>query len=47
MMIWFEDDYVETVERAFSENPTADVVVFNLKEKVPTKLITKKQKSDI
>lgn len=41
----YEDDYVETVERAFSENPNADVVVFNLKEKVPTrKLITKKSK---
>lgn len=41
----YEDDYVEAVERAFSENPNADVVVFNLKEKVPTrKLITKKSK---
>ncbi len=41
----YEDDYVETVERAFLENPNADVVVFNLKEKVPTrKLITKKSK---
>jgi glycosyltransferase involved in cell wall biosynthesis len=39
----YEDNYAETVEKAFSENPQADVLVFNLIEKVPTrKLITKK-----
>lgn len=39
----YDADYVETVKRAFLETPDADVVVFNLREKVPTrKLITKK-----
>lgn len=41
----YEDNYTEIIEKAFSENPQADVLVFNLIEKVPTrKLITKKTK---
>lgn len=41
----YEDNYAETVENAFAENPQADVLVFNLIENVPTrKLITKKTK---
>lgn len=39
----YDEDYVQTVKQAFLENPDADVVVFNLREKVPTRrLITKK-----
>lgn len=39
----YDDDYAETVNQVFLENPDADVVIFNLREKVPTrKLITKK-----
>lgn len=39
----YEDNYIETIEKAFRENPDADVIVFNLKEKILTrKLITKK-----
>ncbi|MDE5994463.1 MAG: glycosyltransferase family 2 protein [Oscillospiraceae bacterium] len=41
----YEDNYADIVEKAFSTNPTADVIVFNLKEKETTrKLITKKTK---
>lgn len=41
----YEDDYVQTIEHAFQENPHADVIVFNLKEKVVTrKVITKQTK---
>lgn len=41
----YDDNYVEIVERAFYENPDADVIVFNLKEQIPTrKLITKKSR---
>ena len=41
----YVDNYAEIVERAFFDNPCADVLVFNLKEKIPTrKLITKKSK---
>lgn len=41
----YEDNYNEIIEKAFSENPQADVLVFNLIEKIPTrKLITKKTK---
>ena len=28
----YEDDYVEKVEKAFSEHPKADVIIFNVKE---------------
>ena len=39
------DDYVETVETAFKENPKADVIVFNLiEEKVSRYIIPKKKK---
>lgn len=41
----YEDNYAEIIEKAFIENPNADVIVFNLKEKVPTrKRITKRTK---
>ena len=41
----YEDNYVEIIQRAFNENPEADVIVFNLKEAVKTrKLITKKER---
>lgn len=40
----YEDNYAETILKAFSENPKADVIVFNLREKVATrKIITKKE----
>lgn len=39
----YDDNYVETVEKSFFDNPNADVIVFNLREKVVTrKIITKK-----
>lgn len=38
----YEDDYVETVLKAFEENPKADVIVFNLIEPVPTRFIIQK-----
>lgn len=41
----YEDNYVEMMEKAFMDFPGADVIVFNLKEKVPTrKVITKPTK---
>lgn len=41
----YEDNYVEIIENAFYENPNADVIVFNLKEKVVTRrIITKKMR---
>lgn len=41
----YEENYVNIVENAFRENPGADVIVFNLREKTTTrKLITKKSK---
>lgn len=41
----YEDNYVEVIENAFRGNPDADVLVFNLREKVVTrKLIKKKSK---
>lgn len=33
----YEDNYVEIVENAFSNNPHADVIVFNLREEVVTR----------
>lgn len=33
----YEDNYVEMIEKAFIDFPCADVIVFNLKEKVPTR----------
>lgn len=41
----YVDNYAKIIEKAFYDNPYADVIVFNLKEKVVTrKLITKKSK---
>lgn len=41
----YEDNHAEIIENAFRDNPYADVIVFNLKEKVVTrKLIMKKSK---
>lgn len=41
----YEDGYAEIVEKAFKDFPHADVIVFNLKEKIPTrKIITKPAK---
>lgn len=41
----YEDNYAYVVEKAFLDNPTADVIVFNLKEKeVTRRIITKKSK---
>lgn len=38
----YDDNYEETIKQAFLANPDADVVVFNLREKMPTrKLITR------
>ncbi len=39
-MVYF-DDYVSTVERAFDEHPEADVILFNIREPVPTRYIIK------
>lgn len=38
----YEDDYVEKVENIFRDLKDADVVIFNLKEKNPTRFIIKK-----
>lgn len=39
----YEDNYVETVIKAFEENTEADIIVFNLREKESSrKIITKK-----
>lgn len=38
----FIDGYVEVVEKAFFDNPKADVIIFNIKEKEPTRYINKK-----
>jgi glycosyltransferase involved in cell wall biosynthesis len=42
----FDDDYVDTLERVFHEHPEADVLLFNLHEKIITQPIIKK-KSEI
>lgn len=39
----YEDNYVEIIENAFRENPYADVIVFNLREKVVTRKLIKKR----
>ncbi len=36
------DGYVETVLRAFEEHPDADVIIFNLIEKTPTRAVIQK-----
>lgn len=35
------DNYIETVEKAFIDHPDADVIAFNLAEKIPTRYIIK------
>lgn len=37
------DGYQGLVERAFSENPDADLIIFNLEEEKPTRFITQKK----
>lgn len=37
----YADNYPQLVEQAFSEHPEADVIIFNLKEEVPTRFIIK------
>lgn len=39
----YADNYVEIIERAFDESPDADVIIFNLIEKVPTRKVIKKK----
>ncbi len=39
----YVDDYPEIITKAFTENPFADVIVFNLYEKVPTRKMIKKK----
>lgn len=39
----YKDNYVEIVEKAFNENPKADVLIFNLIEKNPRRYIIKKK----
>lgn len=38
----YEDGYAEVIEKAFNDFPRADVIAFNLKEKVPTRKIISK-----
>lgn len=38
----YEDGYAEIIEKAFNDFPRADVIVFNLKEKVPTRKVISK-----
>lgn len=38
----FFDNYVNTVEKAFNDNPKADVIIFNIKENVVIRYINKK-----
>lgn len=38
----YEEGYVEVIEKAFNDFPHADVIVFNLKEKVPMRKIISK-----
>lgn len=30
----YEDNYKDIVEKAFNDNPSADIIVFNLREKI-------------
>ena len=43
----YEDNYVEIIEQAFNESPDADVIVFNLREKTPTRKIIEKKSREI
>lgn len=39
----YEDGYPEIVEKAFQENPDADIIIFNLKKRIPRgRTVTKK-----
>ncbi|CCY05110.1 putative uncharacterized protein [Eggerthella sp. CAG:1427] len=40
----FVDGYSEIVEKSFSRNPNADVIIFNIKESTPTRTVTKREK---
>lgn len=41
----YEDNYKDIVEKAFNDNPSADIIVFNLREKNTTRsIITKKKR---
>ena len=40
----FDDNYVETVTKVFHENPQADVIIFNIREKNVVRKINKKKK---
>lgn len=39
----YVDDYEEIILKQFRENPKADVIIFNIKEKVPERYIIKKK----
>lgn len=39
----YENDYVEKIEKAYLENPNADVIIFNLIEKKPKRYIIRKK----
>lgn len=39
----YVDNYVEIAQKAFEQTPEADVIVFNLKEEVPTRYIIPKK----
>ncbi len=39
----YEDDYVEVISRAFEDSPDADVIIFNLREKTPTRKFIEKK----
>lgn len=38
----YDNDYSSTVEQVFNEHPDADVIIFNIKEPVPTRAVVKK-----
>lgn len=40
----YEDNYVELINQAFERYPDADIIAFNLKEKITTRYIIKKPK---
>ena len=40
----YVDDYVEKVKNMFALHPYADVIVFNLIEKIPTRYVISKEK---
>ena len=39
----YDDDYVDKVLNAFEENPNADVIIFNLHEKITKRYVIKKK----